>query len=89
MTDDLHSSRKKKKGKSKDDGDLSDSFEKSIIELQRSKLNLDLRMHEEKIKNDDLEHKANVMRKAKELLNEGFTEKQIMAMIPESKPMFD
>ena len=46
-------------------------------------------MFEEKSKITNLEHKASVMRKAKDLLNEGFTEKQILAMIPESKPMFE
>lgn len=68
---------------------MRESFETSIIQLQKSKLNLDEKVFQQSSKISDLDHKVNVMRKDKDLLNERFTEKQIMVMITESKPMFE
>ena len=46
-------------------------------------------MLHESTKASSLDHKMSVMRKVKELENEGLTKKEIVAMIPESKSMFE
>ena len=87
LTDNFTTPRKKggRKGK---DAEVESSFENSILEFQRNRLKFEERKFEHSSKRDDIDLKVKIMREVKQLQKENFTKEEILAMMPEAKPMF-
>ena len=87
LTDNFTAPRKNggRKGK---DADIENSFEKSILEVQRNRLKFEERKFEQSSKRDDVDLRIKIMREVKQLQKENFSKEEILSMMPEAKPMF-
>ena len=66
---------------------IDDTFENNIFAIQQKKLNIDKKRFEQSCKSDSIEIRAKLMREVRKLQDDNFSDKEIIAIFPEAKPM--